>query len=175
MLPKWKPGTLRGKAVKVKYTVPVAFKLDKVKEEISQTSQSTTQISRPIPRDIPIGKNTNSDSLSMKTEYACYPLSTTKVKIFVTNHSQQKYTCGNDYSLTIYNDSKRQWETLPTDPAFEDIGWGLLPQYPPHQQTIKLYISEVPNRPGKYRIYKTFYRDTKEVAYAEFEIVSNLK
>lgn len=27
MLPKWKPGTLHGKAVKVKYTVPVAFKL----------------------------------------------------------------------------------------------------------------------------------------------------
>lgn len=28
-LPKWKPGTLQGKAVKVKYTVPVAFKLNK--------------------------------------------------------------------------------------------------------------------------------------------------
>ena len=27
MLPQWKPGTLKGKAVKVKYTVPVAFKL----------------------------------------------------------------------------------------------------------------------------------------------------
>ena len=27
MLPHWKPGTLKGKAVKVKYTVPVAFKL----------------------------------------------------------------------------------------------------------------------------------------------------
>lgn len=27
MLPQWKPGTLGGKAVKVKYTVPVAFKL----------------------------------------------------------------------------------------------------------------------------------------------------
>ena len=30
-------------------------------------------------------------------------------------------------------------------------------------------------RPGKYRIYKTFYRDTKEVTYVEFEIFSNLK
>ena len=28
MLPKWKAGTLHGKAVKVKYTVPVTFKLD---------------------------------------------------------------------------------------------------------------------------------------------------
>lgn len=27
MLPQWKPGTLKGKAIKVKYTVPVAFKL----------------------------------------------------------------------------------------------------------------------------------------------------
>ena len=29
MLPQWKPGTLKGKAVKVKYTVPVAFRLNK--------------------------------------------------------------------------------------------------------------------------------------------------
>lgn len=29
MLPQWKPGTLRGKAVKVKYTLPVTFKLNK--------------------------------------------------------------------------------------------------------------------------------------------------
>ncbi|EXZ19479.1 gram-negative bacterial tonB family protein [Bacteroides fragilis str. J-143-4] len=27
MLPQWKPGTLKGKAVKVKYTVQVTFKL----------------------------------------------------------------------------------------------------------------------------------------------------
>lgn len=32
MLPQWKPGTLQGKAVKVKYTVPVAFRLDKRKD-----------------------------------------------------------------------------------------------------------------------------------------------
>ena len=175
MLPQWKPGTLKGKAVKVKYTVPVTFRLDKIKEKIPKTSQSATQILRPAPRNIPTGKNVNPDSLSMCTEYARYPLSTTEVKIAVFNHSQQKYTCGNDYSLAFYNNSNQQWEALPTSPAFEDIGWVLLPKYPPHQQTIKLYTSEVPNRPGKYRIYKTFYRDTKEVTYAEFEIFSNLK
>ena len=175
MLPQWKPGILKGKAVKVKYTVPVTFKLNKIKEEIPQTSQSTTQILHPVPRNIPTEKNVNPDSLSMHTEYASYPLSTTEVKIAVFNHSQQKYTCGNDYSLAFYNNSNQQWEALPTSPAFEDIGWVLLPKYPPHQQTIKLHTSEVPNRPGKYRIYKTFYRDTKEVAYAEFEIFSNLK
>ena len=32
------------------------------------------------------------------------------------------------------------------------------------------YTSEVPNRPGKYRVYKSFNRNTK-VAYAEFEMV----
>ncbi len=175
MLPQWKPGTLKGKAVKVKYTVPVTFRLDKIKEKIPKTSQSATQILRPAPRNIPTGKNVNPDSLSMCTEYARYPLSTTEVKIAVFNHSQQKYTCGNDYSLAFYNNSNQQWEALPTNPTFEDIGWVLLPKYPPHQQTIKLYTSEVPNRPGKYRIYKTFYRDTKEVSYAEFELVSNLK
>lgn len=167
MLPQWKPGILKGKAVKVKYTVPVTFKLNKIKEEIPQTSQSTTQILHPVPRNIPTGKNVNPDSLSMHAEYARYPLSTTEVKITVFNHSQQKYTCGNDYSLAFYNNSNQQWEALPTSPAFEDIGWVLLPKYPPHQQTIKLYTSEVPNRPGKYRIYKTFYRGTKEVAYGK--------
>lgn len=116
----------------------------------------------------------NPDSLSMKTEYACYPPPTTEVRIFVTNHSRQKYTCGNDYSLAFYNGSKRQWETISANPTIEDIGWVLLPQYPPHRQTIKLHASEISNRPGKYRIYKTFYnRDAKEVAYAEFEITSS--
>lgn len=112
----------------------------------------------------------------MHTEYARYLLSTTEVKIAVFDHLQQKYTCGNDYNFAFYNNSNQQWETLPTNPAFKDIVflWGL-PQYPPYQQTIKLYTSEVPNRPGKYRIYKIFYRDMKEVAYAEFEIVSNLR
>ena len=143
--------------------------------EAKQPSQSTSFVLRPVSRNIPTGKNLNPDSLSMHAEYARYPLSTTEVKIAVFNHSQQKYTCGNDYSLAFYNNSNQKWEALPTSPAFEDIGWVLLPKYPPHQQTIKLYTSEVPNRPGKYRIYKTFYRDTKEVTYAEFEIFSNLK
>lgn len=66
----------------------------------------------------------------MHAEYARYPLSTTEVKIAVFNHSQQKYTCGNDYSLAFYNNSNQQWEALPTSPAFEDIGWVLLPKYP---------------------------------------------
>ncbi len=172
-LPQWKPGTLKGKAVKVKYTVPVTFRLDKTKE-IPQVPQSMAQTLHPVPRNIPIGKNMNPDSLSMKTEYACYPPPTTEVRIFVTNHSRQKYTCGNDYSLAFYNGSKRQWETISANPTIEDIGWVLLPQYPPHRQTIKLHASEISNRPGKYRIYKTFYnRDAKEVAYAEFEITSS--
>jgi TonB family protein len=85
-LPQWKPGTLKGKAVKVKYTVPVTFRLDKTKE-IPQAPQSMTQTLHPVSRNIPIGKNMNPDSLSMKTEYACYPPSTTEVRIFVINHS----------------------------------------------------------------------------------------
>lgn len=78
--------------------------------------------------------------------------------------------CGNDYSLTYYNNDKRQWETLPTDPIIEDIAWILDPEYPSGEQTIKLYTSKVPNRAGKYRIYKTFNRNA-QVAYAEFELV----
>ena len=39
-----------------------------------------------------------------------------------------------------------------------------------YKRQIKLYTSESPNHPGKYRIYKSFNRGTK-VAYGEFEDV----
>ena len=66
----------------------------------------------------------------MQTEYDYYPLSTTEVKLTVTNYSQQEYMCGNDYSLTYYNNDKRQWETLPNDPIIEEKAWILAPEYP---------------------------------------------
>lgn len=125
----------------------------------------------PKSAPIPTGEAISPALLSMQTEYDYYPLSTTEVKVTVTNHSQQEYTCGNDYSLAYYHDNKRQWETLPTDPIIEDTKWILQPEYPSGKQTIKLYTSDVPNRAGKYRIYKAFNRDTK-VAYAEFELVN---
>lgn len=59
---------------------------------------------------------------------------------------------------------------LPTNPIRNDVLWIFLPDCPNHEQTIRLYTSEVPNRPGKYRIYKSFNGNTK-VAYAEFEMV----
>lgn len=139
-------------------------------EEQGQSSETTAFVLQPVPRDIPTGEAISPVLLSMQTEYDYYPLSTTEVKVTVTSHSQQEYICGNDYSLAYYNNEKRQWETLPTDPVIEDIGWILQPEYPTHVQTIKLYTSEVPNRAGKYRIYKAFNRNTK-VAYAEFELV----
>lgn len=139
-------------------------------EEQGQSSETTAFVLQPVPRDIPTGEAISPVLLSMQTEYDYYPLSTTEVKVTVTSHSQQEYICGNDYSLAYYNNEKRQWETLPTDPVIEDIGWILQPEYPTHVQTIKLYTSEVPNRAGKYRIYKAFNRNSK-VAYAEFELV----
>lgn len=139
-------------------------------EEQEQPSETTSFVLQPVPRDIPTGEAVSPTSLSMQTEYDYYPLSTTEVKLTVTNYSQQEYMCGNDYSLTYYNNDKRQWETLPTDPIIEDIVWILDPEYPSGEQTIKLYTSEVPNRAGKYRIYKTFNRNA-QVAYAEFELV----
>lgn len=139
-------------------------------KEQEKSPQAISLILQPVPRDIPIGEAISTALLSMKTEYDYYPLSTMEVKITVTNYSQQEYTCGNDYSLAYYNDNKQQWETLPTDPIIEDILWVLQPEYPSGEQTIKLYTSEVPNRAGKYRIYKAFNDDTK-VAYAEFELV----
>lgn len=146
------------------------FKPIPTKEEQEQPSETTSFVLQPVPRDIPTGEAVSPTSLSMQTEYDYYPLSTTEVKLTVTNYSQQEYMCGNDYSLTYYNNDKRQWETLPTDPIIEDIVWILDPEYPSGEQTIKLYTSEVPNRAGKYRIYKAFNRNA-QVAYAEFELV----
>lgn len=141
-----------------------------LEKEQEKSPKAISLILQPVPRDIPIGEAISTALLSMKTEYDYYPLSTTEVKITVTNYSQQEYTCGNDYSLAYYNDNKQQWETLPTDPIIEDTLWILEPEYPSSEQTIKLYTSEVPNRAGKYRIYKAFNRNAK-VAYAEFELV----
>lgn len=142
-----------------------------LKKEQEESPNTISLILRPVPRDIPMGEAVSPALLSMKTEYDYYPLSTTEVKITVTSYSQQEYTCGNDYSLAYYNDNMQQWETLSADPVIEDVLWILQPEYPSGEQTIKLYTSEVPNRAGKYRIYKAFNRNTK-TAYAEFELVN---
>ena len=141
-----------------------------LEEEQEKSRKAISPILQPIPRDIPTGEAIHPDLLSMKTEYDYYPLSTTEVKVIVTNHSYYEYDCGEDYSLAYYNEKQKSWETLPTNPIVNDILWIFPPDHPIHEQTIELYISEVPNRAGKYRIYKSFNRDTK-VAYAEFEMV----
>lgn len=143
---------------------------DTVVKERQQALESENPVLNPIPRDIPSGEAINPDSLSMRTEYDYYPLSTTEVKVIITNHSRYKYDCGEDYSLAYYNEKQKTRETLPTNPIRNDILWIFPPEHPVHEQTIRLYTSEVPNRPGKYRIYKSFNRNTK-VAYAEFEMV----
>lgn len=133
--------------------------------------QAVNIVLSPIPRDIPQGEAINPDSLSMRAEYDYYPLSTTEVKVIITNHSRYEYDCGEGYSLTYYNERQKKWEALPTNPIRNDVLWIFPPDCPTHEQTIRHYTSEVPNRPGKYRVYKSFNRNTK-VAYAEFEILS---
>lgn len=135
-----------------------------------KSPQAISLILQPVPRDIPTGEAINPDSLSMQTEYDYYPLATTEVKVIITNHSHFEYDCGESYSLAYYNSKQKSWETLPTNPIINSILWIFPSDYPTHEQTIKLYTSEVPNRAGKYRIYKSFNDDTK-VAYAEFELV----
>lgn len=135
-----------------------------------KSPQAISLILQPVPRDIPTGEAINPDSLFMQTEYDYYPLATTEVKVIITNHSHFEYDCGESYSLAYYNSKQKSWETLPTNPIINSILWIFPSDYPTHEQTIKLYTSEVPNRAGKYRIYKSFNDDTK-VAYAEFELV----
>lgn len=137
-------------------------------EEQKQSSETTSFVLQPVPRDIPTGEAINPDSLSMQTEYNYYPLATTEVKVIITNHSHFEYECGESYSLAYYNSKQKSWETLPTNPIVNSILWIFPPENPTHEQTVRLYTSEVPNRAGKYRIYKAFNR---KVAYAEFELV----
>lgn len=132
--------------------------------------RTITMVLSPIPRDIPQGEAINPDSLSMRVEYDYYPLSTTEVKVIITNHSRYEYDCGEDYSLVYYNEKQKTWETLPTNPIRNDVLWIFPSNCPTHEQTIRLYTSEVPNRPGKYRIYKSFNENTK-VAYTGFKMV----
>lgn len=141
-------------------------------EEEQEKPPKAIPILQPVPRDIPTGEAISSDSLSMKTEYDYYPLVTTKVKVIITNHSHYEYSCGEDYSLAYHNEKQKAWETLPTDPIVNDILWIFPSEHPTHEQTIKLYTSEVPNRAGKYRIYKAFNKRSK-IAYAEFELISS--
>lgn len=142
----------------------------KESEKQEQLSGTMTYKLKPIPRDIPTGQAINPDSLSMRTEYDYYPLSTTKIKVIITNLSHHEYECGENYSLAYFDEQRNTWETLPTNPIINNILWIFVPENPTHEQTIELYTSEIPNRPGKYRIYKAFNRETK-VAYAEFELV----
>lgn len=142
-------------------------------EESGQSLRPISLAPQPVPRNIPTGEAINPDSLSIKAEYDYYPLSTTKVKVIITNLSRYKYDCGESYSLAYYNEKQKSWETLPTNPIVNSILWIFPPEYPTHEQIIKLYTDEVPNRPGKYRIYKSFNRNIK-VAYAEFEMVDKL-
>lgn len=146
-------------------------KADSIRSQKVLQTEATTL--HPTPRAIPIGEKISPALLSMQTEYDCYPLSTTEVKVTITNYSHTEYECGESYSLVYYNKRKEQWEPLPTNPIVNDILW-LIPTGHHQQQTITLYTSEISNRPGKYRIYKTFNRGTK-VAYAEFKLVDEEK
>lgn len=135
-----------------------------MEKEQEKPPKAISPVLQPVSRDIPIGKTIHPDSLFMRTEYDYYPLSTTEVKVIITNRSHYKYDCGESYSLAYYNEKQKSWETLPTHPSVNDILWIFPSVHSTHEQTIKLYTSEVPNRAGKYRIYKTFNRKTK-VAY----------
>ena len=97
----------------------------------------------PILRDIPRGEAINPVSLSMRAEYDYYPLSTTEVKVIITNHSHFAYECGESYSLAYYNSKQKSWETLPANPIVNSILWIFPSKNPTHGQNIKLYTSEV--------------------------------
>lgn len=126
----------------------------------------------PYCNNIPTGKEISPALLSIHAEYDYYPLPTNEITIFVTNKSSKEYTCGDEYSIAYYNGKNKSWESLPVNPIREDMLWILSSYQSNRMQTIHIYTDITPNRPGKYRIYKSFNNDT-EVAFAEFEMVDN--
>ena len=131
--------------------------------------QPVAMVLEPVARDIPSGLPLSADSLSMRTEYDYYPVATSKVKVIITSRANREYDSGEGYSLVYYNEALKQWEPQPTSPIINDVLWVFTPDYPTHRQTIHFYTDK--NRPGRYRIYKSFNRNTR-TAYAEFELVS---
>lgn len=130
-------------------------------------SQPLSMVLEPMARDIPSGLPLSEDSLFMRTEYDCYPVATTKVKVIITSRANREYDSGEGYSLVYYNEAEKQWEPQPTHPIINDVLWVFTPDNPTHQQVIHFYTDK--NRPGRYRIYKSFNRNTR-TAYAEFEL-----
>lgn len=126
----------------------------------------------PYCNNIPTGKEISPALLSIHAEYDYYPLPTNEITIFVTNKSSKEYTCGDEYSIAYYNEKNKSWESLPVNPIREDMLWIISSYQSNRMQTIHIYTDITPNRPGKYRIYKSFNNDT-EVAFAEFEMVDN--
>lgn len=126
----------------------------------------------PYCNDIPTGKEISPALLSLRTKFDYYPLPTNEITVFITNKSGREYTCGDEYSITYYNEKDKTWEPLPVNPISDDMLWIISPNHNVRMQTIHIYTDITPNRPGKYRIYKPFNNDT-EVAFAEFEMVDN--
>lgn len=131
--------------------------------------QPVAMVLEPVARDIPSGRPLSADSLYMHTEYDYYPVATSKVKVFITSRANREYDSGEGYSLVYYNEALKQWEPQPTSPIINDVLWVFTPDNPTHRQTIHFYTDK--NRSGRYRIYKSFNRNTR-TAYAEFELVS---
>lgn len=78
----------------------------------------------------------NPDSLSMQTEYDYYPLSTTEVKVSITNRSHNEYNCEESYALAFYNEKLKSWESLPTNPIIDSIhGYSRRNILPTHRQS----------------------------------------
>lgn len=124
-----------------------------------------------VCRDIPLGEPLSPEELSMHTEFDYYPLSAKEIKLEITNHSGKKYTCGVGYSLVYYDEKKVRWEPLPVSLMRNaDVGDWQVKRDSGYQQQIHLLTDKVPNRAGRYRIYKSFNQDTK-TAYAEFSMV----
>ncbi|HJG78175.1 immunoglobulin-like domain-containing protein, partial [Phocaeicola barnesiae] len=141
---------------------------DTTKDSVSVVSQPVTMVLKPIVRDIPSGLPIDTDSLSMYTEHDSYPVSVSEVKLFITNHTKHEFEGGEEYSLVYYDEVKRKWELQPTAPIVNSVLWLFSPDHPSHQQNIRFYTDG--NRPGRYRIYKSFNSGTR-TAYAELELV----
>lgn len=135
-----------------------------------QQMETIEQSFESVCRDIPLGEPIPPEELSMHTEFDYYPLSAMEIKFAITDYTDKQYTCDLGYSLAYYNEKKVRWESLPVSSVAEDVEELSVKKDSGYRQQIHLFVDKVPNRAGRYRIYKSFNKDTK-TAYAEFRLV----
>lgn len=121
------------------------------KNEPSQDVQIIDTLENKVsPINNAVGYN-DTLGISLYPEFSVYSTEVDKIRFILYNNSGKRIVCGNAYYIT-YKDKKGVWRKLPTDDAFEDIGF-IVPDKGSRFIEASLRPDLHVNQPGKYRFY----------------------